>query len=235
MNAICLVTFRPNKIWCDFLDRFSNYKIFIIVDDNHFDLSDFLYENIVFVKVEDEKCILNGYINSSFTLKKIISGWDKALYYFAIEENEYEFVWFLEDDVFFYDENTIIQIDKQYSSEDLLSNSFKESIDANKNEWHWNKIDIEYPPPYYYGMMCIVRFSRKMISSINDYAYENNVVFFLESLFPTIAIKNRLIYANPIEFNNIFHKYNFENEDIDKNNLYHPVKELDQHIYYRTI
>ena len=233
MNAICLITFRPNKIWCDFLDAFSNYKIFIIVDDNHFDLSDFLYENIVFVKVEYEKCILNGYINSNFTLKKIISGWDKALYYFGIEETDYDFVWFLEDDVFFYNENTIIQIDKQYTSEDLLSNIFKES--ANKNEWHWDKIDIEYPPPYYYGMMCIVRFSRKMISCINDYAYKNNVLFFLESLFPTIVIKNGLIYANPNEFNHIFHKYNFGDKDIDKDNLYHPVKRLEQHIYYRTI
>jgi len=38
MYAICLITFQPNKTWCDFLNLFNQYKIFIIVDDNNFDL-----------------------------------------------------------------------------------------------------------------------------------------------------------------------------------------------------
>jgi len=231
MNAICLITFRPNRLWCDFLNSFNNYKIFIIVDDNNFDLSTFNYENILFIKVEDEKCILNGYIDSNFTLKKIISGWDKALYYFGIEEKNYEFVWFIEDDVFFYNEKTIIQIDMQYTNEDLLCNSFKET--NNKDGWHWHNINIEYPLPYYYGMMCIVRFSLKMMNCINNYTYKNKTLFFIESLFPTIAIKNNLKYNNPSEFKNIFHKHIFEKKVINKNDLYHPVKNIEQHISFR--
>ena len=79
MNAICLITFIPNKIWCEFLNKFIKYKIFIVVDNNNFNLSDFInsYNNITFIKIKNNKCKLRGYKNSSFTLKKLVSGWDK--------------------------------------------------------------------------------------------------------------------------------------------------------------
>jgi hypothetical protein len=236
MNAICLITLRPHKIWCEFLNLFIKYKIFIIVDDNNFDLSYFInnYSNITFIKVENVKCKLNGYVDTNFTLNKLITGWDKALYYFGIENNDYENIWFMEDDVLFYNENTIIQIDNQYINDDLLSNSYDENRDGNKNTWLWNRINIQYQPPYYCGMMCIVRFSKKMMNCINEYAYKNKTLFFLEALFPTVAIKNNLKINNPFEFNTIYYRYNFKGEKINKNILYHPVKNLNYHISFRN-
>jgi hypothetical protein len=237
-NIICLITFRPNKIWCDFLNLFKNYIIFIIVDDNNFNLLNFIndYKNIKFIQIEDSKCKLNGFININFILNKLITGWEKALYYFAVEYqyNNYNFIWFIEDDVFFYNENTIIQIDKQYINDDLLSSNYEENSDGNKSilNWHWSRINIEYDPPYYQGMMCIVRFSNNMLKCILNYAKKNKTLFFLEALFPTIAIKNNLKYSNPIEFV-IHYRYNFEKKDINKNNLYHPIKDLNNHIYFR--
>ena len=74
--------------------------------------------------IDDEKCKLNGYVNAEFKSDKIVNAWDKALYYFGVENKNYEFIWFLEDDVFFHEENTLIQIDNQYSREDLLSNLY---------------------------------------------------------------------------------------------------------------
>lgn len=57
MNAICLITIQPNKIWCDFLNLFNKYKIYITVDDNKFDLATFIDNyNITFIKVDDAKC-----------------------------------------------------------------------------------------------------------------------------------------------------------------------------------
>jgi hypothetical protein len=235
INAICLITFRPNKIWCDLFNKFNKYKIFLIIDDNDFDLSDFTdnYSNITFIKVEDEKCKSTGYVDVNFSLPKLISGWDKALYYFGVEDKKCDFIWFFEDDVFFNNEDTILQIDNQYINDDLLSNEYRENIDGHKNDWHWHRLTIEYPPPYYCGMMCAVRFSKKMMDCINEYAYKNKTLFFLEALFPTIAIKNNLKYNNPKEFNNIHYRYDFKKEDINVNELYHPVKDLNDHIYYR--
>ncbi len=236
MNLICLITFRPNTIWCDFLKLFNKYKIFIIVDDNHFDLTDFRnnYNNITFVQVDDNKCKSSGFIDTNFTLNKLISGWDKALYYFGVENRNYDFIWFMEDDVFFNNEDTLANIDNQYLNDDLLSNNYFTNIDGKKDYWHWDRINLHFSPPYYDGMMCVVRFSNKMMQFIMRYAENYNTLFFLEALFPTIAIKNNLIYNNPCEFHNIHYKRDFEKNDITVHNFYHPVKDLNQHIYFRN-
>jgi len=142
----------------------------------------------------------------------------------------------MEDDVLFYNENTIINIDNQYINDDLLSNTFEINSDGNKNTWLWKLINIQqYSPPYYKGMMCCVRFSKKMLSCINDYAYKYKTLFYLEALFPTITIKNNLKYSNPVEFNKIYYRHNFKGEKVDMNIFYHPVKDLNKHISFRNL
>jgi len=236
MNLFCLITFRPNIIWCDFLNLFIKYNIFVIVDDNNFDLSEYKlsYTNILFVQINDTECKTTGYIDTNHTLKKLISGWDKALYYFGTKNNLYHYIWFLEDDVYFYNENTLINIDTKYIDDDLLSNTYVINNTGDKTYWHWPKINMTYSPPYYNGMMCIVRFSKKMLYHINDYACNNKTLFFLEALFPTVAIKNNLKYNNPIEFNKIEYRYTFNNNEINTHTLYHPVKNLNNHLHYRN-
>jgi hypothetical protein len=82
-------------------------------------------------------------------------------------------------------------------------------------------------------MMCAVRFSNKMMKCINNYAKEQNTLFFLEALFPTIAKKNDLAYFTPREFRNIYYRHDFQITDIKDNNLYHPVKNFYAHNIYR--
>jgi hypothetical protein len=237
MNAICLITLSPKKIWCDFLNTFTKYKIFIIVDDNNFDLSDFNsnYKNIHFIKIENKNCILNGYMNTSYiTFRKSVVGWDKAFYYFGVENNSYEYIWFMEDDVFFNNENTLLNIDNQYVNDDLLSNKYDVNIDGRKKDWLWNRISTSHQPPYYNGMMCIVRFSNHMMKCINNYATRFKTLYFLEALIPTIANKNNLKNNSPKEFYNIHYRHVFKKEDINIDDLYHPIKDLQHHIYFRS-
>ena len=207
----------------------------MIVDDNTKKLTIFKnnYKNITFLQINNIFCINYGYTNMNFTINKLVSGWEKAILYFSIEHKYFDHIWFIEDDVFFYDEQTIENIDKQYLYDDLLSNSYDTNIDGNSNEWHWNKININYFPPYYNGMMCIIRLSQKMLDCIHNYANKNKTLFFLEALFPTIAIKNNLIYNTPPEFNEIHYRKNFEIKNISKNILYHPIKNLYEHSFYR--
>ena len=68
---------------------------------------------------------------------------------------------------------------------------------------------------------------------INDYAKEYNTLFFLEALFPTISIKNNLKYNNPNELNNIYYRHVFNKANINNIDLFHPVKNLNKHIYFR--
>lgn len=96
-NIICLITLHPNKIWCDFLNSFRNYIVYVIVDYNKFKLTEFQkkYSNITFIQIENINCKLSGYTNMNFILKKEITGWEKALYYFNINLKaiDYNFVW----------------------------------------------------------------------------------------------------------------------------------------------
>jgi hypothetical protein len=248
MNAICLITYIPNKIWCDFLKTFdaTAYDVFVVVDNNDFDLSCFIAEhgyvnndnntNITFVQLDNKTCSMRGYINTNFTLNKTISGWDKALCYFGPEKNNnYDRVWFIEDDVFFYNMHTLKNIDSRYSDDDLLSKCYDKNTDGEKKTWHWKTINIQqYSPPYYNGMMCAVRISKKLIKCINDYASRHKTLFFLEALFPTIAIKNNLKYSTPDEFVNIHYRQEVEKKHINETNLYHPVKNVERHTALRN-
>ena len=72
------------------------------------------------------------------------------------------------------------------------------------------------------------------MNCINDYAIQNKTLFFLEALFPTIATKNNLKCSNPEEFNNIHWKHEFQRENINMNGLYHPIKDLNSHIFFRS-
>jgi hypothetical protein len=238
-KAICLITFSPNELNLDFLSTFINYDIYVIIDDNlntYSELKTRYNNKINFIQIENINCANSGFKNtSSITLKKSVAGWDKALFYFACNHAyNYDYVWFMEDDVYFYNENTLIDIDNKYDKTDLLCNSsFKE---AKLNEWLWYRININFPTPYYCGMVCICRFSRNMLESIKDYTIQNKTLFFLEALFPTIAVKYNLTYiSNPIEFITVTHRENFSlnYELLNKTNLYHPIKDVTDHIKIR--
>jgi hypothetical protein len=226
MKAICLITYKPNDIFLDFLQNFKNYDIYVVIDDNQYYYQNIRlkYKNIHFIQIRNINCLKNGFKHTSYiTLKKEVTGWDKALYYFSF--HYYDYVWFMEDDVYLYNENTLINIDNKYPYQDILCNcNFK---NANLNEWLWNKIQIKIEPPYYCGMMCVVRMSKHMLYSIKEYASKNNTLFFLEALFPTLAVKYHLTYSNPEEFNTITHRD--VHTTFNKMHLYHPVKNLELH------
>ena len=236
-NAFALITHKPQEIYFDFLNKFTKYDIYVIIDDN---LKDYTYlntkyTNITFVQIDNSVLHNTGFINCSRIGDKITTGygWDKAVYFFSnIKKNEYKNVWYSEEDVFFYDENTLLTIDQKYEDYDILCNSSFE--DGKLDEWMWNSINICLDPPYYCGMMCCCRFSQKMFEKINEYVSKNKTLFFIEALFPTIAKKNNLKYCvNPEEFLTITYRNVFEMTQFDRNTLYHPMKNLQNHIVTR--
>ena len=126
MKNLCLICRSPHNIWCEFLNNFKKYKITVIIDDNKKSYNSFKedYSNINFIQIPDSDCIEKKYTNLNFFMKKNVTGWEKAIYYFTFIDNDKEDVWFIEDDVFFYDENTINNIDIQYNDSDLLTNMY---------------------------------------------------------------------------------------------------------------
>jgi hypothetical protein len=236
-NAICLISFKPNeKIeYLNFLNSFNNYDIYVIIDDNTQNYQNLQnkFTNINFIQIKDNVCFNSGYNNISYiTLKKYVTGWDKAVFYFSKFRTEYSNVWFFEDDVYFNSENTILKIDNKYQEHDILCNS--SYSEGKLNEWLWKFIQISFKPPYYCGMMCALRLSRKYIDCIVDYVDKNKKMFFLEAFFPSLAkYYNLKIIENPIEFLSVTFNKTPELKDINNDYLYHPVKDMALHTSFR--
>jgi hypothetical protein len=193
------------------------------------------YKNVNLIRIKDEDCYVNGYKNMSFIGEKEVTGWEKAIYYFSNINTVYENIWFLEDDVFFNNEKTLMDIDAKYKNSDLLTNNYNENETGLKDCWLWNTINIELPPPYYGAMCCAVRMSKNMLLKVKEYADNYKTLFFLEALLPTLCKKTNLIYDIPDELKNIVFIKNYNDKDIDITNLYHPVKDMLKHLDYRTL
>lgn len=235
-QAICLIVNKPNEIYLEFLNKFINYHIIVVIDDNSVYYANKLkdkYKNITFFQLNNKVAFKTGYNNSNtIGLRKLVSGWDKALFYFCNYEFNYDYVWFIEDDVFFYNEQSIIEIDVKYPSYDLLANcDFKE---GNYKDWLWSGIKINLPKPYYSGMMCAIRVSNNLLKNINFYAYKNKRLFFIEALFPTIIKHNNLTYYQPDELTNIKYRFEWNIDIINKLAIYHPIKNQANHIIFRN-
>jgi len=235
-NALCVIFHKPKLYYFNILNNIKNYDIYVIIDDNSIDYSKLKkqFENITIIQMLNIFCKNNGYVNSNnIGVKKLISGWDKALCYFSLINKKYDYVWFIEDDVFFYDETTIVNIDNKYPSFDILSNcEFKEGI---YNQWLWRFIKINLPKPYYSGMMCATRLSINVLKEIDKYAVKNKCLFFIEALFPTIVKYNNFTYFQPNELKTIKYRFDWNDKNVNKTNIYHPIKDDRYHVYLRHI
>ena len=236
-TCVCLICYKPNNIWIEFLSKFTKYDVYIIIDDNTTHYKEFYskFTNINIIQINDDECKNKGFINMNFFIKKTVTAWEKAIYYFSTLNTSYNKIWFFEDDVFFYDETSLLHIDSKYHQADLLSRYSYENIYGHTNYWHWSTIDIRFKPPYYYAMVCCVRMSSQLLYKLKNYANQHHTLFFLEALFPTICKVNNMIYHTPTQFNNILYWKKYNDKDIDKYNLFHPVKNITMHKHYRDI
>jgi hypothetical protein len=140
----------------------------------------------------------------------------------------------MENDVFFYGEETMIAIDAKYPDSDLLTAPITENPTGRRN-WHWRHIKIAFPPPYCNAMVCAVRMSRTLLSKIRDYAHSHNTLFFLEALFPTLCKYHSLVNHTPDEMRPIVHMARYHAEHMNKTHLFHPVKNLQNHAVFREL
>lgn len=247
--AICFLTIDIKYKVINFADKLNdiNYDVFICLDNNQIDTSIYNsnYSNITFISIDNEESKMNGFFGSvCYCLDRACSR-DKALYYFAkINKNNYDFIWFIEEDVFIPKKDTIKNIDLKYSDDnyDLLCceiNQIKYSENDNAIHWqHWCKLKNKIDFPWAHSMICAVRISNKLLNIISEFVNKNNILLFDEALFNTLAFQNNLKMNNPIELSNIV--FSFRDLEIDENNinttyLYHPLKNLNKHEYLHNI
>jgi len=232
--ALCLICRTPNDIWLKFLKEFINYDVYIIIDDNTRTYTT-EFKNLNIIQIENEHCKKTGFCDVNFFPNKhiLIAGWDKALYYFAVKNTNYKDIWFIEEDVFFANETTLVNIDKQYPVADLLVNTIKDKIQY--PTWpHWHKLKNKINEPHYNAMCCAIRVSSRLLQKMREYATINKTLFFIEGLIPTLCKQNYLTSYSPRQLNTIHWRHTFLIKDINKTQIYHPIKNMEDHLAIRN-
>ena len=239
-KAICVLTIVPHIELVKFYNTFINYDIFFIIDDNNYDCTEFKqnFSSINFIQILNEECNKHGFkhssymTNSSIIFNEIIS-WDKALYFFSNINLNYEHIWFLEDDVFVYGEETVQNLDNEYLNSDFLCRDKIPYPKENEWPWFWPAININFEKPYFHSAICAVRMSKQLLYYINEYIQINKQMFFIEAMFPTIAHKYNLIYDMPKEFIKLIWRNNWKQNDLNKVDFVHPIKDFNMHKEFR--
>ncbi len=224
-------------MWIDFLNKFKQYDVYIMCDRNSHDYSELWntsYPNVKFLQIVRQEPESAGFANlsSAISPQQVVNSWDKAVYYFSKINTTYDNVWLIEEDVYFYSEQTLLDIDSKFPQSDLLTNAVTErAADMNSAwNWHWCLFSVGVPEPHRRAMVCATRFSKAMFASIADYAAKNRTLFYLEACFPTLALHYKLKHDCPMELSTVEYRHDWSSEHINNVNLYHPLKNLDEHV-----
>ena len=239
-SAICVITINPNIEMVKFYNSFKKYDIFFIIDDLFFNTKELneMYPNIQFIQIDNKTCNETGYIHSSYMptsslIFNEIIGWDRAIYFFCNIKTNYKNVWFFEDDLFIYNEETINVIDEKYTNADILCRDKNPESKPDEWQWFWPAIQVEFERPYFHSPICAVRMSQTMLSCIKKYIEKHKKMFFIEAMFPSIAHYYKLTYYTPKEFEKIVWRHDWQKEEILKSDFVHPIKDINKHDEYR--
>lgn len=246
MICIAFLTITPNKDLIDFAEKLSlYYHIYIFIDDNNYIIDTDINSKINFIKINNKECFVANYkytqepfyLNMINNIGKSINSWDKCMYYFCLLKTDYDYLWIFEDDVFIPSVNTIKDIDNEFTNYDLLTQRHELGTlnQALNNEWFWYYCSLYFKQPFYKSMVCCCRLSKKLMMLIKDYVSLHNFLPYHEFSFNTIAHHNNLLIGIPKQLSSsIIYRYEWKKEDFKIDKIYHPVKDYDNHNFYRN-
>jgi hypothetical protein len=235
-HIICFLTVRPCKLFYDFCKKLKNdvYDIYIVIDDNDYVIPEY-DGDIPIIKLDNRQCEDRGFKSTVLWLNNKACSRDKALYYFCTNDIDYDYIWFIEEDVFIPTIDTIQNIDKKYVDGDLLVSSHT-IFNEKKYDWHWKHIytQIKIDLPYAIAMICAIRCSKLLVHHIYEYAMKYNNLFMDEAFFNTLALQHNLNVRVIAELETIVWSRKWVKEDIRETNLYHPIKSIPTQYAYRN-
>ena len=179
--------------------------------------------------IDDEVLRSAGFckLNLVDWIKKDITAWEKALYYFCKIEVEHEYVWFIEDDVFIPSVDLIAEIDAKHPDADLLCKQHFSKVESPSwSGWKMSEHTM-IEGPYYQSICCAVRISRRLLSAIQDFAALHKRLIFLEFFFNTLAVQKGFKIETPAALK--FIHFDRQPFIFNKNYMYHPVKNYKLH------
>jgi hypothetical protein len=231
-TVVCLMCVCPNDIVLSFAKKISkSYAVYIVCDDIYCSTAEESYAT--FIKISDEEVTQANYTKSNVAINKVPSAWDKALYYFCVKDTSSSYVWFIEEDVFVPRVSILTEMDNKYPDADLITKQNVTRADDPAFDW-WFDAEGYLEEPYYRSLVCASRLSRALLKKISEFVREHRRLIFIEIMFNTLVAKNKMNLAMPEELSAIIWRHNWNENIVDENHLYHPVKDLNQQKKYRT-
>ena len=235
----CFLTVKPGKLFYDFVKKLPEQEnIYICIDDDQHIIPNYDGE-IKIIKENADECHKHGFHSSICWFPNRSASRDKALYFLYKNQIYFDYIWFVEEDVFIPTIMTIQNIDSQYPNPDLLVSKHDISYEyKTDNHWDWwstvyKQVDNNITPPFAKSMICAIRCSKQLLQLVFDYAVQHKTLFLDEVLFNTLALQNNLHVQTIVELENILFKKHWTETDIKATHLYHPVKNIDIQYQYR--
>lgn len=203
------------------------------------------YPGLTIIRLSDDMCFEKGYKNAQCVprkthIQKQVVALDKCFYYFTESQIDsaisYDFVWVFEDDCFIPDPVAILNLANKYSQYDLVVPSHKYKSDE-VMDWHWKSIKEKIGRPWFHSMICAFGASRNMMNAIKRYVNLNKTLFFAEAMMNTIAHHNGLKVFCAEELRTIVWQGEWGLDDflLKPNNIFHPMKNIEQHEVIRKL
>lgn len=234
--AIVLITRNPDNVWLNFLNNFNCYDTYVSIDNTSKDfakLFDKTKSKINFIQMADNYCKSYGYQNALIPIGNIPNkptAWDKALFYFCLIRPNYKHVWFIEDDVFFLKESVIENIDNNYQDSDLLTPFNDINTDGHMNGWeNWYTVAGKMNTPWCRSMVCACRLSNRLLQLVKQYVNDKHTLVYHEAFFNTLAYQNKYKIDNPQELSTVHYNTLWDENKLNLNYLYHPIKNVQIH------
>jgi hypothetical protein len=234
--AIALICRYPDNVWLNFLNNSFHHDVFVFIDNTNKDfinLFNIKNSKITFIQMPDYFSEKYGYHHALIPTGSVPNkpvAWDKALFYFCEVNTAYKHVWFIEDDVFFLKEDILNNMDNYYTNSDLLTPFNDINTSGTFDGWtHWHMINGVLPLPWARSMVCACRLSKRLLVDVKNYVKENHKLLYHEFMFNTFAYQKGYKIDTPKELSTIHWNTNWDKNNLNLNQLYHPIKDIQVH------
>lgn len=240
-NKSCIVAlcenFKPTS-FSRFLSTFSDYDIFFFNNQSGYDsFKKNSWGN--YVNISEEHCIRSGYSGFSYNDRNKVESKaleKAALFMFGLykkfTKEMYRNIWFIQEDVFFFSEKTLKNIDKRYTKASLVCKNLLRASSIKDKKTLWNLFGENSRERHavdnlilFYSNLKVFRIRPEMMMSYNSYAEHHNQLFYHEIYLPTYALLNHFTISRPPEMRTISSEppQNWDIKNIDQTCFFSPM------------
>lgn len=241
--AICFINswFRPVPIrrrmynlLASIRKRDEKISVFILIDKIEKSQLQSTEDGVYYLSVKNTLPVTLGFHSLTFGQGQA-NGWDKAIFVFSKIFKSFEFIWFIEDDVYipsaevFFGVHNQIFRHKQVEKDLVIAMNLTNYDGSDIDGWNWRFASMSnLSLPWFGSLVPAMGMSRALLKECSQHAESKSALAFLEVFFTTIAAHSMMRVLVPPEFSSIVFDYPWKCDDFAKNpsNWFHPVKSI---------